>query len=122
MIVFKNGPVCFDVDDTLIMWEYHEKAPDLPTVTLKEESTGHSQTFQIHIHHVERIKMLKLTGKTIIVWSQSGSEWAEKVVVALGLEKFVDVVLEKPPRVYDDNPPASFIQQRYIKLYPEQEL
>ena len=43
---------------------------------------------------------------TIVVWSAGGYKWAEAAVKALGLTKFVDVVMCKPSWIYDDLDPG----------------
>lgn len=114
MIVVKNNLVCpFDVDDTLIMWDYNPEL-QLPEIEIIDDTTRYRQTFQVHEKHVNRIKQLKLKGEYIIVWSQGGYDWCRRVVEALGLTEFVDLCLTKPSRYYDDYPVESFMERRYI--------
>lgn len=131
-----NQPVFCDVDDTLIMWNL--APPDHPdsipitcpytrnrVVTDKDEPFGEEQESEVQSwteyvvpnkEQVEQLKRHKVRGHTVIVWSAGGYEWAEVAVKALGLEKYVDVVMEKPHWVYDDLPSHEFMpKSRLIK-------
>jgi len=126
----------FDVDDTLIMWsrpafgdpdaieitcpasrtqralmdltEDGILTPETPPSEMVEVGTW-TELVKPHKKHVEQLKLHKMRGHTIIVWSAGGWEWAEVVVRALKLEKFVDLVIEKPTWVYDDLPVVEFM-------------
>lgn len=67
--------------------------------------------YTVHPHnvHIERLKELKKKGYGIIVWSQSGSEWADIIVNILDLEGYVDLIVPKPERYYDDLPSHIFM-------------
>lgn len=96
MKVVKSDRISFfDVDDTLILW--NEVDADLPIVYIGDRE------FQIHTGHVKKIKDHSLMGFTIVVWSNSGHKWAERIVKALGLEEYVDYAMCKPHRVFDDS-------------------
>lgn len=115
--------VFVDVDDTLVMWnatpeELEERGVDFTCpgslVTIDEDGTEGfapewTERLLPHRKHIEQIKKHKLRGHTIIVWSAGGSDWAEAVVKALGLENFVDLVIEKPRWIYDDLPASEFM-------------
>lgn len=132
MIVFPcTKPTFFDVDDTLIMW--NRPSPDDPHSVVvccppsthqfrtfdengklieegpKIEIPGWSERVTPHKKHIEQLKLHKLRGHTIIVWSAGGWEWAEAAVKTLGLEKFVDLVIEKPIWAYDDLSPNEYM-------------
>ena len=47
-----------------------------------------------------------------MVWSASGYEWAVATVKALGLEGYVDLIMSKPLRIYDDKDAADFMPTR----------
>jgi len=144
MFVLKcNQPVYFDVDDTLVMWNPpNPNDPDVieivcPTSRTKriiqelDAETGDlkdlppdefvevgswTERLKPHKKHIEAMKLHKLRGHTVIVWSAGGWEWAEAAIRALNLEKYVDLVLEKPMWCYDDLPPSEFIPKvQYIK-------
>lgn len=100
--------VCFDVDDTLISWEPVEYGDNTITII---DGAGDRTTLKIKQPVVDRVIQHKQRGWITVVWSQSGYEWATKVVQALNLEKYVDVILTKPYRYYDDVPFLKWIGQ-----------
>jgi phosphoserine phosphatase len=132
-------PTYFDVDDTLVMWSRPAAddpdaieiacptsrterfllemtddgtlEPDTPTETVSVGSW--TERLKPHKKHIEQLKLHKLRGHTIIVWSAGGWEWAEAVVRALKLEQYVDLVIEKPMWFYDDLMPNEFMGKRY---------
>lgn len=125
-----NQPVYFDVDDTLLLWHIApagdpraieikvpigrqkraaEDAGWLPE-EIEPTSRGEWSEFLIpHKVHVQAVKNHHLRGQTVIVWSAGGWEWALAAVRALGLEDYVDLVLEKPRWAYDDLPPNEYM-------------
>lgn len=100
MVSFKdNRTVYFDVDDTLIEWAQCE-AEDPDAVKIKK---GNHTFFKREIkEHTSELKLQKMTGNTVVVWSAGGAEWAATAIKALGLEDYVDVCLTKPDFYYDD--------------------
>lgn len=107
-----KGVACFDVDDTLIMW--HHPEADTKIVDPHDEWTGY---FKVHEPHVEKIKKCKEEGKVVIVWSQTGGDWADAVVRALGLEGYVDLCRGKPTEIYDDLSTFYWMpKRRYLEL------
>lgn len=97
----------FDCDETLVMWgaDINDK-----TSVMVESDDGVLVT-RPHKKHIELLKDLKRAGFKIVVWSQGGSDHAERVVKALKLEEFVDLVIAKPEAYVDDIP----FEQQYIK-------
>lgn len=130
-----NQPTYFDVDDTLVMWgRGHAGEPGVVAITCPPGrharaasdlgfepdeivSTGEWTEYLVpHKGNIEAMKRHKLRGHTIIVWSAGGWEWAHAVVVALELEQFVDLVLEKPRWAYDDLPPNEYMpKSQWVK-------
>lgn len=106
-MVVKDKPIVFfDVDDTLVLWNQH--------VTEENEHLIVEDIYELvlkHEPHVEKVKEFKLRGHTVVVWSQGGSEWAEKVVNALGLRQFVDIIMPKPYWFFDDLPASAFMDE-----------
>lgn len=99
MLVLTDKPTSFfDVDDTLLMWDVGEDTTDYVEITCD----GYVQCLRPHTEHVEQIKKLKSRGHHIVIWSQGGAAWAHSAIKALKLEKYVDVVMNKPSWVYDD--------------------
>ena len=123
MIVLRcNQPTFFDVDDTLVKWgscppeEIFTAIPiTCPVGKVYDEDGNETESLKWteylrpHKKHIEQLKQHKLRGHTIIVWSQGGWEWANAVVKALELEKYVDLVMEKPCWIYDDIPASEFM-------------
>lgn len=108
--------LCVDVDDTLIM---HKKAKKGDTVVCFTDPYDGSQRYVVvHKPHVKILKDRKRRGATIVVWSQSGFQWAEAVVVALKLQAHVDFVASKPVAIMDDKPASDWLAER-IYLNPD---
>lgn len=100
MLVTKNDKVvCFDVDDTLVMWSWPEKFNDRVVII---NNYGHNTSLVPHEKHIALMKQFKARGYYVIVWSQGGFEWANAVVEALDLTAFVDEVKTKPKWYVDD--------------------
>lgn len=112
MITFKTPPTMFDVDDTLIMWQ--DTHPEAVEMTIG----AYTERVVIHHEHIKALKLHKFRGHTIVVWSAGGAEWAEKVVIALGLEAWVDVCMDKPAWYYDDIPAKEYMPES-LRIYIE---
>lgn len=84
--------VCFDVDDTLIMWK-------------GENYTADPKHVESLIRHAKRHHF-------VVVWSAGGVSWADQIVKELGLEPYVDQIMSKP-RWYCDDKPADKWMERY---------
>lgn len=101
--------VLCDVDDTLINWQPIEGVEPLII-----ENFGFNETLYPIKENIEDLKSLKFRGFYIRVHSQSGWEWAEKVVKSLGLEDYVDSI-ETKPQVYIDDLDANAWMTRFYK-------
>lgn len=123
-------PIYFDVDDTLVLW--HVNLDDVPKVKIisppSKHFVGQLEEFEVpeyeeyltpHLKHIEELKKLKLKGHTIIVWSQGGHDWAASVVKGLNLEEYVDYVIEKPTKYYDDLDSRTFMGHNIFIPYWE---
>lgn len=97
-----------DCDDTLVLWDRSEY-PDLKPV----EVTCYGQTSALHAHdkNVNLVRKFHKLGYTIIIWSQTGSEWAEAVGRALGLDECVYSYMTKPMYYLDDLPADSWMKK-----------
>jgi hypothetical protein len=103
MTVIRNEQVIFcDVDDTLIMWQ--EPVACQPVAIIECPYSGKQYTLSINLGNLKILKDRKVRGSTIIVWSAGGHAWAEAVVRALGIEKYVDYCMSKPIGYIDDKP------------------
>jgi hypothetical protein len=92
--------VYFDCDDTLVMWGETKQREKCIIIT--DPYDGAQHYLLPHAGHIKVLKDRKARGATIHVWSASGYMWAEAVVRALKLEKYVDFVLSKPVMYVDD--------------------
>lgn len=110
-----GGVYATDVDDTLIMWSI----PEGYTGPLVETNLdGFKDKGIPNFHAIANLKKMKARGYAIVVWSAGGSEWAESVVKALHLEKYVNVVMPKIDFHLDDvsDPVDKIGKWQYINL------
>lgn len=99
--------VCWDVDDTLILWDTEPENP------LNINIDG--LICRPHKKHIQLLKRLKAIGWNVVVWSQGGADHAANVVKHLKLEKYVDVVMSKPEVIFDDLPwEEQYIKRKYL--------
>ena len=131
MVVIENEKcIFFDCDDTLIMWEsqYVKEDDDGNLNTVNIASPFYSPSMYAttapiyelvpHKKHIQSLKDCKQKNKnTVVVWSAGGWQWAEAVVKALGIEEFVDAVMEKPTMYVDDLPCKEFMGTRVYKEF-----
>lgn len=112
MYVLPEGRVAyFDVDDTLIEWREYGDGP-----LIEIEIDGMISEKAAIEKHIEELQLQKKSGTSIVVWSAGGVKWAEAVVKALNLEEYVDAIMTKPDRIYDDKDPAEWLpKRRYYK-------
>lgn len=107
MQVVKNENTVFvDVDDTILMWD-EPKVPG-PHKIKFQFADGHVYLTP-HDYHRDLIKMYRLRGYCVVVWSANGYDHAARAVGALGLEADVDFVMCKPSKHLDDNTDAASI-------------
>lgn len=125
MKVCGNAPVvCYDCDDTLVMWSLDPKRTDIIKI---DTGNGHFAECNPHHKHIQSIKDHKSRGQVVIIWSAGGGKWAEAVVKALGLEEYVDVCMSKPSWIYDDlsimkwMPESKYIGKRPVSWVTEEE-
>lgn len=103
--------ICYvDVDDTLIMWNADINDPQSKVI---EVMNGNLVVY-FHKEHIQLIKDLYAIGWNIVIWSQGGSDHAEKVVQACQLENYVHVISPKPENYIDD---LSFEAQGITRKY-----
>jgi len=98
---YNDNIVCFDVDLTLVSPAHNPAQVDLK---LRNPYSGTTSEFKVHRGHVELLKQYFGRGYFIRVWSHGGVQWAETVVKALNLEKYVDSIETKPIKLVDDLP------------------
>ena len=113
MITVGDKPVvCFDVDDTLIMWSksHGSEISEDKKINIIHNALAFSSEF--HQEHVNNIIRHKQRGHFVVVWSAGGGEWAETAVKALKISKYVDICMSKPSWYVDDMPCESWMGKR----------
>ena len=106
--------VYFDVDDTLLEWDTCRKNdPD----AVKIENNGHVFYKKAIQPNIKNLKSHFLAGHLVVVWSAGGAAWAETVVKALKLQKYVNIILTKPDYYYDDKDATEwFPKERQFRI------
>jgi hypothetical protein len=120
MLTIKSDKIIFcDVDDTLLFWGNN---PDEYDTQFTDPRDGEVFFCRPNWALVKKLKKHKQISKMpIVVWSQSGWQWAEAAVKLLDLEDTVDIVCSKPYKYYDDIPVKEqgwdwvFIHKKLIK-------
>lgn len=104
-IIKSSRTVYFDVDDTLLIFNWKEINPEGKGLILIEDPSGCcAELVMPHLRHIELMRQFKSRGHIIIVWSQGGAEWAGAACKALGIESLVEFALDKPSWYVDDLP------------------
>jgi len=88
--------VCYDVDGTLVS----ENSNGGIFITNPNNQIGKEYTS--HTRNIELLKAHHGRGFFVKVWSAAGWQWAETVVKALNLERYVNSVETKPTLLVDD--------------------
>jgi phosphoserine phosphatase len=102
--------VYFDVDDTLVVWNWKELDPNCSIlVSVSDPDSDFTAQLMPHQRHIELLKQFKARGHTVVVWSAGGWRWAESAVKALGIEDLIDYVMSKPDWYVDDLHASSFM-------------
>lgn len=110
---FKEPIVYFDVDDTLVSWDYHHGFPGPNKLEFEDPSDGSVLYLEIIQENIDALINHKAIRKhTVVVWSAGGADWAEEVVRKLCLSKYVDVIMSKPTWFYDDLPAGEFMEEK----------
>jgi hypothetical protein len=101
--------VFVDIDETLLMSDLSE---------FPEESQIEIKYGPGSIAVVPNSKNVKLVQKffklnyAVVLWSRTGSDWAEAAGKALGIDSMVSLYLTKPQFYIDDKPCESWMGQR----------
>jgi len=115
-VITNEQIVCYDVDDTMILWgsDYTQPGPD--KVAFIDPYDNSINYLRVHTKHINLLKKYKGRKNFIIVWSAAGAKWAESVVKTLNLQPYVDVVMTKPNKYVDDLPVEEWLTSRiYLK-------
>lgn len=99
-----------DCDDTLIMWNLSEYRATQATYYF--EYKGNEIGYIRNQRNINLVTKFAKLGYTIIVWSQTGSDWAEAVGRELEIDKYVAVYLTKPTYHLDDLPSTAWCGER----------
>lgn len=116
-IIDSEQLICVDCDETLLLWDT-PVTPDNEknVVTFFDPYAGYQVSVLTHPAHIKIVKDRKARGATIILWSQSGYQWAMQTAKACGLLEHVDYCASKPIAIIDDKPAADWLQEQiYLK-------
>jgi hypothetical protein len=110
MEIINNDKNCFfDVDETLIFWELEMDFRHKPEEEFEDRvyiKDPHIENLWVvarpHSRMINYLKRKSSQGFHITVWSASGNAWAEAVIRALELERFVNIIMAKPQTCWDD--------------------
>lgn len=113
-IIKKHHIMCFDVDQTLVMW------PETGLIRSKcvicyDVHTADTHYLLPNKAHIKLLKKAKAKGKCVIVWSSGGWEWASEVVDVLDLSVYVDIIMDKPEHMVDDLPLEKWGNRIYLE-------
>jgi hypothetical protein len=116
-LITNENPRPFDVDDTLIIHDTYGK--EGRKVYIKDPYRPGKECFALVNENMVTILIdEKARGNYIMVWSRGGYRWAEAVVKALELEKYVDLIMTKPVIYYDDKDVSEWLKDR-VYLGPD---
>lgn len=114
-----DGNVCYcDVDSTLVFDESDFEggvSPDWAPTTV--HCWGRNITVWRHYANIELFQKIYNRGYKMIVHSHSGSEWAEVVCKALGLDSMVTLYIDKPKFYIDDLPVEKWFGEKVYRPY-----
>jgi phosphoglycolate phosphatase-like HAD superfamily hydrolase len=101
-VINAEDVVLWDTDDTIAIWNSKHNIPHEGAVPIVNPYSKETVYLRPHKVHIRIMKEYKGRGFTNIVASAGGVKWAEAVIKAFGLEEYVDFVMTKPNRHFDD--------------------
>lgn len=114
-VLASSNLIFFDIDDTLILWdtvfitefelEAEGEAELVGGVVIKDPHIFDKWfVFTPHRAHCNILRRNFAQGRQIVVWSAAGHLWAHAVITALGLDRYVTLIMDKPTIIVDDIP------------------
>ena len=120
MNVIDNEKTMFwDIDDTLVLRSNLDPNNLLNVYCPYDYSTI---VVTPHLEHIKCLKDHKARNYHITVWSHGGAKWAEAVIIALGLENYVDEIRTKPLKAFDDRPVAEIFGETIYIPYTKKKV
>lgn len=112
-VIADNYTVYFDTDETLIESEsvsedYKKQDGE---IILEHPSFGKLRVLPKY-EAIETLKEFSVQGDTVVVWHEGGTTWPNRVLKALKLTKYVDLVVAKPDLYFDDMPPEYILKNK----------
>lgn len=107
---YNENLVLYDVDETLV--SFNPISGVQPVIIPADPTNAILYPIQ---ENIEKLKQSKLRGHHVTVHSAGGVVWVENVIVALSLEKYVDVIQCKPKWFCDDEPAETWMRRFYGK-------
>lgn len=107
----KENILAVDIDGTLI--DYPKKSDTAVTGDIflaYGDKLLHLRPMQMNIALMKHCKKVREYG--ILVWSANGKDWAIKVLDALGLTEYADIIMTKPIEYLDDKPVEQWMTNR----------
>ena len=112
MKIIENEQIIkIDVDDTLIVWG-NKCNKKFKSIKMIDPYSKKTIRFKAHAGHIKVLKDRKARGAYIVVWSSGGYRWAEAIVKALKLTRYVDEVSSKPIMYIDDLTATDILGER----------
>lgn len=104
--------ITVDTDDTLVLWD----ASKYPTLTPVDVTfAGVTSHLCIHQKNINLIRKLAKLGYEIVIWSQTGYDWAQAVSKAIGIDDIVSLYMTKPRYHVDDLPSTAWMGERIYR-------
>jgi hydroxymethylpyrimidine pyrophosphatase-like HAD family hydrolase len=108
--ILKSDNVLYvDVDGTLVRPHVYRGQDGLLPWAYEVRVNG--RRFEANADVERQIHLAKTRGHKVVVWSAGGYDWANRVIKALGLDEYVDVILSKPKWFADDLPAEKFLPE-----------
>ena len=126
MIVIPGDKTVYvDCDDTIAFWSSSKEDKEMNGIAVTcpgsmvfdtdgEEIGFAGEWTELLVPNwpqINELKKFKVRNYKIILWTQSGSLWAEAIAKAFKIEHLIDVCLTKPNYIFDDLPASSFMPE-----------